>query len=225
MFGKSFSLCVIALMIMGLFSYSPSVSGADSDAPTLLVIPSHYTTVQMAFDVAKLRRNILLVSYSEIGVKTGQSLYVWDGSAWAKTTYADYGAGRIFAVKPGKTIIIGTEKDVPPTLGEVSAWCSDVKRIPTLKIMEVFNSLNETFNFTTAEWKWIAKEYELTLEDKNTERRRYGKYGKPGERAKGSMPVAPAPEAPKKIEKLSVPVVIQSEAPETTTKKSMPENK
>lgn len=227
MFRKSISMFVIALSAMGLLGYSSSAIGADSSDVTLLVVPSHYTSVQVAFDVAKLRRNIMMVSFSELGVKTGQALYIWDStaSAWAKLTFADYGSGNVFAVKPGRVIIIGSEKDVPPVLGEVTSWCSDVKRIPTLNIMEVFNSLNESFHFTTPEWKWLAKTYELKLEDKNAERRRYGKYGKPGERAQQApMPVALTPEAPK-IEKPAAPVIIQSETPETTTKKSKPENK
>lgn len=223
---KNVSSFVIALIAMGLLSYSHSATGADTSDITLLVVPSHYTTVQVAFDVSKLRRNIMMVSFSELGVKTGQALYVWDAatSAWVKTTFADYGSGSIFAVKPGKVIIIGSEKDVPPVLGEVSAWCSNVKRIPTLNIMEVFNGLNEHFDFTTPEWKWIAKTYELKLEDKNAERRRYGKYGKPGERAQAPLPVSSAPES-SKIEKPAAPVMIQSEVPETNTKKSKPENK
>ena len=216
----------MALIAMGLLGSYHSAAGEDSSDVTLLVIPSHYTTVQVAFDVSKLRRNIMMVSFSELGVKTGQALYVWDAatSAWVKTTFADYGSGSIFAVKPGKVIIIGSEKDVPPVLGEVSAWCSTVKRVPTLNIMEVFNGLNEYFDFTTAEWKWIAKTYDLKLADKNAERRRYGKYGKPGERAQAPMPVSSSPESPK-MEKPAAPVIIQSEVPETTTKKSRPENK
>lgn len=227
MLKKIVSVCIIALIAMGLSSYSSSAFGADSSGPTLLVVPSHYTGVQMAFDVAKLRKNVLTVAFSPAGVKTGQALYVWDAnaSAWVKTTFADYASGSIFAVKPAKVIIIGSEKDVPPVLGEVAGWCSDVRRIPTLKIMEVFNSLNQDFSFSVPEWKWIAKEYDLKLEDKNTERRRYGRYGKPGEKAQTPMPVTPSPEAPA-VEKPSTPVVIQSEAPETTTKKmSAPENK
>ena len=226
MFKKSISLYVIALITMGLLGSSFSAIGADSSDVTLLVVPSHYTTVQIAFDVAKLRRNIMMVSFSELGVKTGQALYVWDAnaSAWVKTTFADYGSGSIFAVKPQRVIIIGSEKDVPPVLGEVSTWCSNVKRIPTLNIMEVFNTLNESFSFTSPEWKWIAKTYDLKLEDKNAERRRYGKYGKPGERAQTPMPVAPVPDSPK-IEKPAAPVVIQSETPETTTKKVKSEDK
>jgi len=226
MLKKSISSFVIALIAMGLLNYAPSAIAQDSSDVTLLVVPSHYTTVQIAFDVSKLRRNIMMVSFSELGVKTGQALYIWDSatSAWVKTTFADYGSGSIFAVKPGKVIIIGTEKDIPPVLGEVSSWCSTVKRVPTLGIMEVFNGLNEYFDFTTAEWKWIAKTYDLKLEDKNAERRRYGKYGKPGERAKAPMPVSSSPESPK-IEKPAAPVMIQSEVPETNTKKSKPENK
>mgnify|MGYP001615492679 CR=1 FL=1 len=168
----------------------------------------------------------MIVSFSEAGAKIGQALYVWDAAAytWIKTTFADYGSGNVFAVKPQKVIIIGSEKDIPPVLGDVSAWCSDVKRIPTLSIMEVFNGLNENLGFTSQEWKWIAKTYELKLEDRNAERRRYGKYGKPGERAQAPMPVAPMPEAPK-VEKPAAPVIIQIETPETTTRRVSPENK
>ncbi|MDD4869574.1 MAG: hypothetical protein PHR77_03365 [Kiritimatiellae bacterium] len=224
MFKKSIFSCVIALIAMGLFSYSPAARASE---PTLLVVPSHYTTVQLAFDIAKLRRNILIVSFSEAGVKTGQALYIWDSNtaAWVKITFADYNSGSIFSVKPERIIIIGSEKDVPPVLGEVSSWCSNVKRIPTLAILDTVNSLDKEFSFTSPEWKWLAKEYDLKLEDRNAERRRYGRYGKPGERTKAPMPVTPTPAEPK-MEKPATPVMIQIETPETTTKKkSLPENK
>jgi len=227
MISKIVQLYVITLITMGLFGHSSTAMASDSKDPTLLVVPSHYTTVQLAFDIAKLKRNILIVSFSEIGVKTGQALFIWDSntSAWVKITFADYNAGTVFAVKPQRVIIIGSEKDVPPVLGEVSSWCSDVKRIPTLSIKETINFLNQSFDFSVFEWRWLAKEYDLKLEDKNAERRRYGRYGKPGERVKAPMPVTPTPVDPK-VEKPATPVMIQSEAPETTTKKkSVPENK
>lgn len=240
MFKKVVNLSVMALIAIGLFGSLPAATAGE---PVLIVVPSNYTSVQMAFDVAKLRRDILIVSYSELGVKVGQPLYTWDsvGNAWVKTTFADYNSGNIFAVKPQRAIIIGSEKDVPPVLAEISSWCPDVKRIPTLAILDVMNSLNESFRFTSPEWKWLAKEYDLKLEDKNAERRRYGKYGKPGERSKTPMPtspvsptsaVTPAPVSPapvvttgSSVEVPAAPVMIQSEAPETTTKKSRPENK
>jgi hypothetical protein len=198
MFKKSLSYCIVALTAVCLFSYPTAVSAANSSDPTLLVVPSHYTIVQLAFDIAKLRRNILIVSFSNAGVKTGQSLYAWDGNIaeWTKTTFADYASGELFKVKPGKVIIMGSEKDVPAVLAQ-TAWCSDIKRIPSLDILGLVNSMNEDFRFTTLEWRWLAKEYDLKIQDLNAERRRYGKYGKPGEKQVIPMPNQPEAKADK----------------------------
>ena len=227
MFKKSLSFCFVALIAACLFSYPTAVSAADSSDPVLLVVPSHYTIVQLAFDIAKLRRNILIVSFSNAGVKTGQALYAWDSNVveWTKTTFANYTSGDLFKVKPRKVIIMGSENDVPAVLAQAS-WCSDVKRIPSLDILGLVNSMNEDFRFTTLEWRWLAKEYDLKIQDLNAERRRYGKYGKPGE--KQAIPMPTQPET--KTEKSAASIPVQSEeAPETTTTKtpkvSAPEDK
>jgi hypothetical protein len=219
MFRKSIHFCVIALITIGLFSYSPPAS-ADSREPTLLVVPTHYTIVQLAFDMAKLRRNMLIVSFSEQGVKTGQALFIWDPNTagWTKTTFEDYSSGSLFATKPGKVIILGGEKDVPPVLANTSAWCATVKRIPTLNVMELVNSLNEDFKFSALEWRWIAKEYDLKIQDLNAERRRYGKYGKPGEKTRIPLPVS----EPEKVEQPSAGPIVVPDAPAQTAPIAIP---
>jgi len=230
MFRKSIYFLVVGLVAVGLFNSSPVASAADSKDTVLLVLPSHYTIVQLGFDMAKLRKDVLIVCYNEKGAKTGQSLYIWDPNAtpakWVPTTFENYSSGEAFGVKPGKVLILGTEKDVPAVLAGTSKWCSDVTRANTLEIMELINSLNATFKFTSSEWKWIAKEYDLKLEDMNAERRRYGKYGKPGERAKVEVPGVEVKETKKPVPAVvTAPVVIQSEAPVAVPSKSAPEDK
>lgn len=196
---KQFFSVGAAVLVGFSVVFPAAASELFSNEPRVLVVPNKYSVVQFAFDIARMR-NIFLVCFSEAGVKKGESLYVWDGavSSWVKISFEDYKAGAVFKVAPKAVILLGTERDVPAVLGETKAWCPDVTRISSLKYVDMINQLNDVVSFTAPEWKWLAKEYELKLEDLNWERRRYGKYGKPGEEKNVPMPKIeePAPVAP-----------------------------
>lgn len=238
MYRKLIYSAIVGLVAAGMCQFSQTAAAEESrKEPVLLVVPSQYTIVQLAFDMSKLRRDVLIVCFSEKGVKTGQSLYVWDPNPvpgkWVQTTFENYTSGDVFGVKPGKVVIVGTEKDVPAVLADTSKWCKDVSRASTLNIMELMNSLNETFKFSQTEWKWLAKEYDLKLEDLNAMRRRYGRWGKPGEKQKVELPGVEVKKNTKKDDKVTpvavplTPVTIQNETPAApkTDRKSAPEDK
>jgi len=179
----------------------------DTEGPTWLVIPARYTIVQLGVDMADMR-DVELVSYFGDAATADPPMHVWDGDAgsWVRTGIGEYSSGAIPAADPAAIILVGGDKDLPGAIVRGSSWCESVGRIPTLNLATVINSLNEKLRFTPNEWRWLARRYGLKLKDQNAERRRYGKYGKPGERRRSPMP-RPEPE-----EETLVPVPVDSDS-------------
>jgi len=159
----------------------PAIAPADVAEQTLLVVPARYTVLQFSFDMARMRP-VYLVAYDTEGKAGDLVLYVWDSQAgeWLRTSLDEYRSGAIFMSKPKRVIVVGPDRDLPTGLTDASAWGGEVDRIPSMKIVDMVNGMNAAFNFSNHEWRRLAKRYKLTLNDRNAERRRYGRYGPPG---------------------------------------------
>lgn len=165
--------------------------------PVAIVVPAREAAVRMAFDMAALRPSYL-VSYQ---VRPGAEppwLHVWDAAArrWIETNLEAYGAGANFGGMPRTAFFLGTETEFPPQLDEYAGWAVRKVRLTTLNPMPCLNAFHEAFRFTPAEWRWLARRYNLDLKDRNEQRRRYGRYGPPGQPPpEAGMPpgAAPAP--------------------------------
>lgn len=188
--------CFISVVALVLVLSSVSMT-AETRESTLLVIPARHTIMQLSLDIAGLRP-VSLVAYEGNAASIDPLMHIWNGKTreWVRTGIEEYASADIFEIRPQRIILIGNDNDLPSLLIEASFWCADVKRIPTLNIMTLVNTLNESLEFTPREWKWLARRYKLKLKDLNAERRRYGRYGKPGEKRKVPMPRAVEPEAP-----------------------------
>lgn len=169
-------LTCVALSIpyLGANAYSAEES-------SVIVVPSRYTMVKLAFDMAKMR-NVELVSYHDMTRVKETHLYLWDTSIreWRSVTVDGYNSQEILKQRPERIIVVGSDKQLPQVLKETLQNPATL-RVPTMDIVTIFNTLNKAFKFTPNEWKWLAGRYGLKLKDLNEEKRRWGKYGKPGE--------------------------------------------
>lgn len=193
MFSRSgVAVCIISLM----FTMSGSSRAAQADQATVIVIPARPAVVGLAFDMVEIR-NVSLVSYQIVPGTAKIVLDSWSvpEQKWIRISLDEYRAGNAFHPVPKHAVIIGADQDAVAVLEKSSSW-AEVKRIPTLDVMNMVNSLNEILKFTPSEWKWLAKKHDLKLQDLNDERRRYGRYGKPGETAKRPMPTVLEPVMP-----------------------------
>ena len=182
---------VIFLLVLLMAAPLICISG-EAASPVLLVVPARYTIIKLSFDISALR-NVQIVSYSGSAMNTDPLLNLWNGDTreWGKIGVKEYGEGNFSGVPPGMVVLIGAEADLPFPLIEASSWCQDVKRIQTLDIVTILNTLNESMKFTSGEWKWFAGRYDLVLKDLNAGRRqgytKFEKYrpgGKPAEESK-----------------------------------------
>lgn len=177
-----------------LLAISPHV-GADPAGPTVLVVPNRYTIVQLAFNMEQMR-NARLIAYERVR-KTGDLLmHLWDpvNRDWLKTDVKEYAAGTLISGPVARIMVVGAGNTFPEELVKASAWCEHVDSIKSLDIVTLVNTFNKQFAFTPREWRRLAKQYGLKLRDKNEGRRRYGRYGKPGE--KRERPVPPRAKKP-----------------------------
>ena len=209
---------LLSAVLVGLGVCSVEAGVSVVDGPTCVVVPTRPTIVQFCFDILKLRRGIYLVAQDkEIG-GNATVLHVWDDASqdWIRIGVEEYVAGTVFTQKPKRLIVIGGEADVPEEIATAPAWSEQAYQIETLDLVSVMNKLQVIFKFNEREWKWIAKRYNMTFEDLNAERRRYGRYGKPGEDEKTVMPgavqekpVVTLPEGP--IEIITAPELEKTE--------------
>jgi hypothetical protein len=197
---------LFCLTLLVITSLGATAHAAKRDA--VIVMPGRYTVVQFAFDVARIRP-VELVAYDKGVGDEPLLLHVWDATAadWKPADIAAYQDGSLFEAQPKQAFLIGGDADLPAEIADGSDWCKKVTRVSSLKVVDMANSMNAKLNFSGKEWRRLAKRHNLELADDNAERRRYGRYGKPGTQPSGPRPVNPlvawfhrnknkAPEAP-----------------------------
>ena len=196
-----------------------------SHKTTLIVVPGRPATVALALDVARMRNDVSVVLYQQVPKSTALVLHTWNvrKADWDKLPLDDYSAGRILgAAAPKQIVLIGTEPDLMAVMERSSAW-GQVTRLQTLVVVNVVNTLNDALAFTPSEWRYLAKRYDLELKDLNADRRRYGRYGPPGEKVTPPLP------KDADVQTMTVlPIAVMpnpAESPATKTAPTEPEDK
>ena len=136
-----------------------STAVAQEDA-VLLVVPSRYSVMQVAFDVAR-RYPTVLVSYQ--GTLQEPVLHVWNGYEWMPLSLTDYQSGAFLQSHPGRTIFLGDDALLPAELRSINAWCNNAIQLPQLENHALVNGIGRALPFTPADWRWFAGRYNLTL--------------------------------------------------------------
>lgn len=162
---------------------------AAAAAPILFVVPARKPAVRFAQDIARLRSSFI-ISYQNAAGAAAPLLHVWDGQGrrWIRIDIAQYRAGALFASAPSVAVLMGTEAELPGALRSSRSWTARDLRLPTFNMAENVNACDRFCRFTPREWRWLAGRYNFQLEDRNAERRRYGRYGRPGEPPRRPMP-------------------------------------
>ncbi|MDA0577345.1 MAG: hypothetical protein O3B24_04530 [Verrucomicrobia bacterium] len=179
---------LVALTALG----AQQALAARTTGITLLVIPSRYTVVQFAFDVAS-KRSMYLLSYDRPAAGGDTRMYAWDKSAnkWIEVNESDVSSGALFHEKPSRTVLVGDHVTLPVSVGAVTDPSGKAQRITSLNLVDIANGLDDVLDFSGSEWKWFAGRYGFTLDDRNSERRRWGRYGpRGGERAQAPRKAA-----------------------------------
>ena len=170
------------LAVFATFLGFVAVAEVAATEPTVIIMPSRYTVVQFAFDIARLRRNVYLMTYEQLASSKAPVYHVWDEKKqdWVRIELNDYMTGSIFAQTPKRVILVGSDKEIVSELSVAPSYCEGPNRIKALDVVTLVNSLNKVMDFTKSEWKWLGQRHQIEFKDLNADRRKYGKYGKPG---------------------------------------------
>ena len=155
---KNYILIVAAAM--GILSGAAATSASAQADAVLLVTPSRYSVMQVAFDVAR-RYPTVLVSYQ--GGGQAPVLHVWNGYEWMPLSADDYKSGAFLQTHPGRTIFLGDDALLPADLRSIGAWCDQSTQVPELETHALVNAIGRYLPFTPADWRWFAGRYNLTL--------------------------------------------------------------
>ncbi len=195
MFRKQAARIGLGLIAVAILCIT-TASAARRNSADVLVVPSRYTIIQFAFDIAALR-HLTLVAYDNGENAQEPLLYTWDANngAWKRITVDEYAVGAFSAEEPDEMILVGSDELLPAAVIAGASQARNVTRIETLNLMTVANTLHKRLDFSPREWKLLAKRHGLQIKDMNYERRRWGRYGPPGkERTKPVEAVAESAE-------------------------------
>jgi hypothetical protein len=209
---KLLALVSVVLAVAGL-----ELMAGVATPSTIIVLPARRRIVELASQIARIK-DVGLVVYNSNLSPTEPLIHIWNGTEWLMISMADYTSGSFMSGEPKNLILLGDSTTLPGALAITPAWCPNVNRITSLETSVLLNEMNTTLKFSPRQWKWLAQLNGLVLTDKNVDRRRYGRWGAPGnEEAAVSakpmpagdivMPPAPVQEQVKPLAKPEAPVV------------------
>lgn len=189
------SICTLAIVTAAFPAFCPAAArDAKND---VIVVPARNRMIALAFDVQALR-DVVMISYKGTAATADPLLHVWNRKTqqWEELGVQEYSIGQFMPAQPNNLYLIGTDRDLPPSVLSGAAQARSVIRIDTISIAEIVNILNQSMNFSEKEWKALAKRHGLETRDLNYERRKWGRFGAPGTRIAPPKPAVGMVESP-----------------------------
>jgi hypothetical protein len=213
-----------ALMAVTIMATSDCVVAGTATPDSIIVMPARKRVVQLAFQMARCK-NIGLVTYNTSPTLNEPLIHVWNGQEWLQISLQDYIQGSFMSGDPKHVFLLGDSTTLPLRMMDEVSWYKDLHRLTTLDTTTLINEIGTALTFTSRQWKFLANENGLKIQDQNAERRRFGRWGSPGKEADlkptrietTEMPPA-APIIEPVVEK-TIPVVA---APPVVEKKPVP---
>lgn len=154
------AVAVLALCMTGnIFAGAP-----EPHSLTLLVVPQRFNLVQVSFDVID-RRPVALVSYKGDGETEPLVLHAWTGDRWLPIPLADYRGGEFLVQQPARIVLVGDNRLLSEELVRASDWGPLLMSINTVEADEFLNSIGRILEFSSSEWRWFARRYNMEMED------------------------------------------------------------
>lgn len=144
-------------------------------SPALLVVPAHHAPLQLGFDVAERYRTALVV-YQSQGQGRDPMLHVWDGAKWVRLDMEDFSSLSFMSVRPERILLVGDATLLPSSLVEATSWSTNQFVLPATDAASLVNHFGHFYNFRSADWRWFAGRYNLSLDDINEARRKRSWY-------------------------------------------------
>lgn len=132
---------------------------------TMLVVPRDATAVQIANDISKDHR-VLLVCYQQTDELL--KIHAWNGKSWVNVPVEDYTNGMFFTHAPTHAILVEPEgSPAPEILVPDGVWCASGNRLTSTDPRVMIHLLGRYFDFPYRTWKDFSRRYELPIEKIN----------------------------------------------------------
>jgi hypothetical protein len=168
------------LILLAVMATSDCVWAGSATPESIMVVPARKRMVQLAFEIARCKE-IGLVTYNNSPSLPAPLLHAWNGQEWIQISMDDYVEGRFMSGDPKHVFLLGDASSLPLKMMDGPTWYKDLNRITTLDTATIINQVGNVLHFSAHQWKWLAGTYGMKIEDKSTERRRYGRWGAPGQ--------------------------------------------
>ncbi len=180
--GSYLGICTVFAAILTSIAASASQN-------EVLIVPARQRVVELGFDMHTLR-DLTLITYRTRGAAQSPLLHLWNSKSksWNELNPESFAFGQFMTGQPRIIYLVGLPNDVPQILVDGAAQAKKVVRIETLDVVTLVNTLNETLNFSTREWKALEPRYGLKTKDLNEERRKWGRFGPPPSERKQHTP-------------------------------------
>ena len=203
---RQLALAILPLLVVSLLC-DTAAAASKSKTTSLILIPARRRVVKLFQDVCR-RRRVTLISYQSQADGQDPILYEWNGHAWATTSLMDLADN----LSSTQTILVGNQATLPTALLDATRNIEGRQILESLDIVSLITSLDAAMDFNSRELKWLAKRHGMTITDLNAERRKYGRYGKPGEKQSVMPPVETTAEHETVVEvEVLAPVDIEEE--------------
>ena len=179
---------IIAALGIMTFAGCRTPTTAPKNPRAMVVVPARHIAVKMAQDVASLRNNVFLVTYRGKQNDENPELYFWAEQRWHPISIDDFAQPGNYKQPPELVMIYASGTHIPSVIIEGASWSENIHFVDSLDVGKMLTTYNEQFAFSEGEFKAIAKRYDIIVEDRNYDRRKYGRYGPPG-----TSPNQPAP--------------------------------
>lgn len=168
-----------ACVVLAIAATSDCVTAGTATPDSIIVMPARKRVVQLAFQMASCK-DIGLVTYNTNPMLREPLIHIWNGQEWIQITMQDFVQGSFMSGDPKHVFLLGDSNITPLKMLDDVSWYKDLHRLTTLDTTTLINEIGKVLKFSSRQWKWLAEENGLKIQDQNAERRRYGRWGAPG---------------------------------------------
>jgi len=172
------------MLTAGMLAISNTMASNQQNG-FMLLMPARHAIVKYAFDIAALRPTTI-VAYGGRTEDGDLLLHYWSTSdkRWVLLSLDDLAFGHYLPGPVQTLVVLGSSKSMPATIRDQAPPAENTISQEELDLAKLTNLLNLDMAFSAQEWKILAQRHGLKTRDLNAERRRYGRYGPPGKKAK-----------------------------------------
>lgn len=169
----------VVCVAVSVAATSDCATAGSATPESIIVMPARVRVVQLAFQISRCKE-VGLVTYNNNPSLREPLIHVWNGQEWIQISMQDYVQGSFMSGDPKHVFLLGDSTTLPLRMMDDVSWYKNLHRLTTLDITTLINEFGTALKFSSRQWKWLAEQNGLKIQDQNAERRRYGRWGAPG---------------------------------------------